>query len=107
MITDTIRTVEFKQRLRGYYIDDVDAFLEKVAGEVEAGRPVRSLCASAMFRQALRGYDIGDVDQFLSQVAAEDPFYQSKWAIPPSDPLPSMTPQTGSKRQARRRRRQW
>jgi len=100
-----VRTKEFRQTLRGYHIDDVDAFLEKVAVEVGAGRPVRSLCAGARFRQALRGYKIDDVDAFLRQVAAEDPTYQSKWSLPPSEPLPSITNPTGSKRQRRRRPR--
>lgn len=100
-----VRTKEFRQTLRGYHIDDVDAFLEKVAVEVEAGRPVRSLCASARFRQTLRGYKVEDVDHFLSQVAAEDPVYQSKWGFPPSEPLSSIANQMGSKRQRRRRPR--
>ena len=100
-----VRTKEFRQTLRGYHIDDVDTFLEKVAVEVEAGRPVRALCASARFRQALRGYKIDDVDTFLRRVAAEDPINLSKWSLPPSEPLSSMTNPTGSKRQRRRRPR--
>jgi len=33
---DNLRTVEFRQTLRGYHIDDVDEFLERVTVEVEA-----------------------------------------------------------------------
>jgi carbonic anhydrase len=33
---DHLRTVEFRQTLRGYHIDDVDEYLERVAVEVEA-----------------------------------------------------------------------
>jgi cell division initiation protein len=33
---DSLRTVEFRQTLRGYHIDDVDEYLERVAVEVEA-----------------------------------------------------------------------
>jgi carbonic anhydrase len=33
---DRLRTVEFRQTLRGYHIDDVDRYLEAVAAEVDA-----------------------------------------------------------------------
>ena len=33
---DSLRTVEFRQTLRGYHIDDVDEYLEKVAVDAEA-----------------------------------------------------------------------
>ncbi len=33
---DSLRTVEFRQTLRGYHIDDVDEYLEQVAVEAEA-----------------------------------------------------------------------
>src|SRR5215469_13326239 len=33
---DNLRTVEFRQTIRGYHIDDVDEYLERVAVEVEA-----------------------------------------------------------------------
>jgi cell division initiation protein len=33
---DSLRTVEFRQTLRGYHIDDVDEYLERVAVDVEA-----------------------------------------------------------------------
>lgn len=33
---DSLRTVEFRQTLRGYHIDDVDEYLERVAVEAEA-----------------------------------------------------------------------
>src|SRR5579875_3107961 len=33
---ESLRTVEFRQTLRGYHIDDVDEYLERVAVEAEA-----------------------------------------------------------------------
>ncbi|HXW34729.1 MAG TPA: DivIVA domain-containing protein, partial [Acidimicrobiales bacterium] len=33
---DSLRTVEFRQTLRGYHIEDVDDYLERVAVEAEA-----------------------------------------------------------------------
>jgi DivIVA domain-containing protein len=33
---DSLRTVEFRQTLRGYHIDDVDEYLERVAVDAEA-----------------------------------------------------------------------
>jgi len=35
---DSLRTVEFRQTLRGYHIDDVDEYLERVAVEADALR---------------------------------------------------------------------
>src|SRR5579864_5726278 len=33
---ESLRTVEFRQTLRGYHIDDVDEYLERVAVDAEA-----------------------------------------------------------------------
>jgi DivIVA domain-containing protein len=35
---DSLQTVEFRQTIRGYHVDDVDEYLEQVAKEVEALR---------------------------------------------------------------------
>ncbi|HUY63174.1 MAG TPA: DivIVA domain-containing protein [Acidimicrobiales bacterium] len=48
---DSLRTVEFRQTLRGYHIDDVDEYLEKVAVEAEALQEQVRLAAERM-RQA-------------------------------------------------------
>ncbi len=48
---DSLRTVEFRQTLRGYHIDDVDEYLERVALEAEALQEQLSQSAERM-RQA-------------------------------------------------------
>ena len=48
---DSLRTVEFRQTLRGYHIDDVDEYLERVAVEAEALQEQLRL-ASERMRQA-------------------------------------------------------
>jgi cell division initiation protein len=48
---DSLRTVEFRQTLRGYHIDDVDEYLERVAVEVEALQEQLRLAGERM-RQA-------------------------------------------------------
>src|SRR5579863_684821 len=35
-ILDTLRTVEFRQQLKGYNVDDVDEYLDRAAQEAEA-----------------------------------------------------------------------
>ncbi len=48
---DSLRTVEFRQTLRGYHIDDVDNYLEQVAVEAEALQEQARLTAERL-RQA-------------------------------------------------------
>jgi DivIVA domain-containing protein len=62
---DDVRAVEFREKWRGYHPGEVDALLEKVAEELDAGRPVTRLVRGAQFRQKLRGYHPDDVDRFL------------------------------------------
>jgi DivIVA domain-containing protein len=87
----SLRTVEFRQTLRGYHIDDVDEYLERVAREVEhlrhdkawryvppgasmpapGDRGAIAIFATVEFRQTLRGYHIDGVDEYLERVAGE------------------------------------
>ena len=71
MNADQVRSVEFKQRLRGYRIQDVDDFLEEVARAIDAGQPVAPMCDHVAFGQRMRGYDIEQVDRFLEQLVEE------------------------------------
>ena len=69
MDAERVRQVKFRQTLRGYQVNEVDGFLERLATEIEAGRSVGGLCRQVHFRQALRGYRVDDVDHFLAEVA--------------------------------------
>jgi len=64
-----VRQAKFRQTLRGYQVHEVDAFLERLVTEIEAGGPVGELCQQVHFPQALRGYPVDDVDRFLAEVA--------------------------------------
>src|SRR5487761_513926 len=78
---DNLRTVEFRQTLRGYHIDDVDEYLEKVAVEAEALREQMRQQAERM-RQATERITQLEQDQHqqpqavaaaaMSSAAAED-----------------------------------
>lgn len=61
---DSLRTVEFRQTLRGYHIDDVDEYLERVAVEVDALREQMRV-ASDRLRQAAER--IGVLEQQLDE----------------------------------------
>lgn len=84
MDAQTVRQAEFPQVLRGYRLDDVDSFLERVATELEAGRPVKDLCEHAQFRQAR--YRVEDVARFIAQVAEEGTTLPRSWPNPPPPP---------------------
>ena len=51
---DTLRTVEFRQTLRGYHIDDVDEYLERVAVEAESLQEQLRLAGDRMRQAAER-----------------------------------------------------
>ena len=51
---DSLRTVEFRTTLRGYHMDDVDEYLERVAVEAEALQEQMRLSAER-FKQAANG----------------------------------------------------
>lgn len=61
---DSLRTVEFRQTLRGYHIDDVDEYLERVAVEVDGLREQMRV-ASDRLRQAAER--IGVLEQQLDE----------------------------------------
>lgn len=61
---DSLRTVEFRQTLRGYHIDDVDEYLERVAVEVDSLREQMRV-ASDRLRQAAER--IGVLEQQLDE----------------------------------------
>jgi DivIVA domain-containing protein len=66
-----IRTVEFREKLRGYHPDDVDKFLEDVANRLDAGLAVAAMARDVKFREKLRGYHPDDVDKLLARLAFE------------------------------------
>jgi DivIVA domain-containing protein len=62
---DSLRTVEFRQTLRGYHIDDVDEYLERVAIEAEALQEQMRLSGDRMRQAAER---IAQLEQSLQQM---------------------------------------
>jgi DivIVA domain-containing protein len=72
---DQVRNVKFS---RGAYdASQVDDLLERIAAELEAGRPAGPLIANATFQLRFfrRGYETGGVDWFLDQLRRqEDPY---------------------------------
>ncbi|MDA8281536.1 MAG: DivIVA domain-containing protein [Actinomycetota bacterium] len=63
-VLDSLRTVEFRLTLRGYHIDDVDEYLERVAGEVDALREQARVSADRLRQAAER---IGTLEQQLDE----------------------------------------
>src|SRR5579872_294989 len=61
---DSLRTVEFRQTLRGYHIDDVDEYLERVAIEAEALQEQMRQSGDRMRQAAER---IAQLEQTLQQ----------------------------------------
>ncbi len=78
-VLDSLRTVEFRLTLRGYHIDDVDEYLERVAGEVDALREQARVSADRLRQAAER---IGTLEQQLDE-ARRQPSQPA--AIAPSD----------------------
>jgi DivIVA domain-containing protein len=72
---DEVRNVKFGDGL--YSAAEVNDVLERVAAELDAGRPAGPLIARAMFRERRKfrnGYDTDVVDWFLDQLQCrEDP----------------------------------
>jgi DivIVA domain-containing protein len=60
-----IRTVEFRESLKGYHRTDIDELLEAIARAVDAGRSPRALLQDVHPRLTLKGYNRDDVDEFL------------------------------------------
>ncbi|MCR1784764.1 DivIVA domain-containing protein [Nocardioides carbamazepini] len=67
-----IRAARFKpvRVVHGYHMGDVDALLDRLVEEVEAGRPVRPLIDAAALRTTRwrEGYDRSEVDALLAEV---------------------------------------
>lgn len=68
MTSDEVRGAVFREKLRGYHPDDVDALMEKVARELDAGRSPLPLVCNVTFRQKLRGYHPDDVDALFARL---------------------------------------
>ena len=72
---DEVRNVEFSEG--DYDASQVNELLERIAAELDAGRPTRPLIANATFRMVRgpgRGYETYTVDWFLNQLRRqEDP----------------------------------
>ena len=86
-----IRTVEFRQALRGYDRNEVDEVLEKIAEAVDLGQSPTALIRNAHFRGRWRGDHRGDVDEFMEILRTT-----SNWvAVPqPGFPLPHSVAQS-------------
>jgi DivIVA domain-containing protein len=68
MTGDDVRRVKFREKLRGYNPEDVDAFLDRVANELDQQRSPRPLLDGLSFREKLRGYHPDDVDKFVDRL---------------------------------------
>jgi DivIVA domain-containing protein len=65
---DEVRNIKFGKG--GYDKPQVDDLLDRIAAELDAGRPAGPLIANATIktRNSLHGYDVGAVDWFLKQL---------------------------------------
>jgi DivIVA domain-containing protein len=68
---DSLRTVEFRQTLRGYHIDDVDEYLERVAIEAEALQEQMRQSADRIRQAAERIAQLETSQQQLEQQLAQ------------------------------------
>jgi DivIVA domain-containing protein len=68
---DEIREAGFLVR-PGYAVPAVDELLDRVAAELDAGRPARSLIKNAAFPHRTGGYDIDAVDWFLEELLRQE-----------------------------------
>jgi len=78
---DSLRTVEFRQTLRGYHIDDVDEYLERVAVEAEALQEQMRQSGDRMRQAAERIAQLEQsmqlMEQQFEQVQAQPPLPQA------------------------------
>jgi DivIVA domain-containing protein len=72
---DSLRTVEFRQTLRGYHIDDVDEYLERVAVEAEALQEQMRQSGDRMRQAAER---IAQLEQSMQQMEQQFEQVQSQ-----------------------------
>jgi cell division initiation protein len=86
---DSLRTVEFRQTLRGYHIDDVDEYLERVAVEAEALQEQMRQSGDRMRQAAER---IAQLEQTMQQL--EQQLEQTSMSAPPPPPPPAAADDT-------------
>jgi len=66
---DEVRDTWFLRSRRGYDTSEVDDLLDRVAAELDAGRPAGPLIENATFEKKNgKGYDVDAVDWFLDQL---------------------------------------
>jgi DivIVA domain-containing protein len=67
MTPEEVRRARFPEAFRGYRPEDVDALLERVATQIEAGQSFLATIEAAMpLPRSIRGYSVDDVDRFLT-----------------------------------------
>lgn len=82
---DSLRTVEFRQTLRGYHIDDVDDYLERVAVEAEALQEQHRQTVERLRQAAERIQSLEQQLLAVQQAAAEgraEPAVEAAAAVP-------------------------
>jgi DivIVA domain-containing protein len=68
---DSLRTVMFRLGLKGYNVDEVDAFLDALAAKLHGGEALfPEDVTSREFRLGFKGYNVDEVDAFLERFAA-------------------------------------
>lgn len=70
---DVLRQAEFREKLRGYDPEEVDAALERLADRLDRGESIGRVDLDALeFRPArFRGYHPDDVDALIERLRAE------------------------------------
>jgi DivIVA domain-containing protein len=86
---DSLRTVEFRTTIRGYHMDDVDEYLERVAVEAEELQEQMRLSADRM-KQALERVSVLETQLEQARRAQAQAAQQSA-AAPPLQPQPERT----------------
>jgi cell division initiation protein len=76
---DSLRTVEFRQTLRGYHIDDVDEYLERVAVDAEALQEQLRQAGERLKQAAER---IAQLEGMLQEAQQQQPLPQPSGAAP-------------------------
>ena len=87
MTASEAESVTFRTALRGYRLDEVDAFLDAVVATLRShesasgqfsGRLSGLDVEQVTFSTALRGYDLSDVDDFLGRLVVTLKGYESE-----------------------------
>ena len=68
MTGNDVRSVKFRETLKGYDRDDVDDFLEETTTVIDAGCLPWKVVQGVEFHQAWKGYHRGDIDKFLADI---------------------------------------